>query len=157
MTRSGIMTGSYCAERIFMRGKAPAERETPFAQWLYEGRSKRSLTMVALADRAGISHARIAQLEKGGKPKRDMVERLAAALTQDEADDHTPHAVLSAGLRAAGFTDLSSDSDPLDTLVDRAGYDNEMLGEEDREQLARSVNALIVGIVEQAKRDRHKS
>jgi len=85
----------------FMRGKQALPRQTVFAQWLYDARQERGLTMTALADRAGISHARIVQLEKGDAPTRDMAERLVAALAGEGADEHVYRALLNAGLKAA--------------------------------------------------------
>lgn len=84
-----------------MRGKQALPRQTAFAQWLYDARTNRGLTMTALADRAGISHARIVQLEKGNAPTRDMVERLVAALMGDDPEGHVFRALLNAGIKAA--------------------------------------------------------
>ena len=99
------MVNAYLVEksRDIMRGKQASPRETPFAKWLYEERNSRGLTMVVLAGRAGVSHPRIVQLEKGDTPSRDMVARLAAGLSANSADEHTTAATLNAGLRAAGF------------------------------------------------------
>ena len=82
------MSALLLESRYIMRGKQAAPRETPFAKWLYEERSSRGLTMVVLAGRAGVSHPRIVQLEKGDSPSRDMVARLASGLSGDDPDEH---------------------------------------------------------------------
>lgn len=71
------------------------------------------MTIRALAARVGITHPRISQLENGDEASRDMVTRLAAALSGPDADERTATALLNAGLKAAGFaSDTEYDADP---------------------------------------------
>ena len=111
------MSALLLESRYIMRGKQSAPREAPFAKWLYEERSSRGLTMVVLAGRAGVSHPRIVQLEKGDSPSRDMVARLASGLSGDDPDEHTSAALLNAGLNAAGFTSEPPLHKPLPSSV----------------------------------------
>ena len=80
----------------------------PFAVWLKRTRSYRGLSMNALAVSANTSQARITQLEKcddrSATPSRDMVERLAAALTPEGASEEQAYSILRDGLYAAGYT-----------------------------------------------------
>ena len=107
------MSALLLESRYIMRGKQSAPREVPFAKWLYEERSSRGLTMVVLAGRAGVSHPRIVQLEKGDSPSRDMVARLASGLSGDDPDEHTSAALLNAGLNAAGFASVQPEPSAL--------------------------------------------
>ncbi len=79
----------------------------PFSSWLRKVRAAQGLTMRDLAALAGTTHPRISQIENGDTPSRDMVERLARALSPDDADEHTARALLNAGLKAAGFAPAS--------------------------------------------------
>jgi transcriptional regulator with XRE-family HTH domain len=138
--------------------KTNTDAELPaFARWLFNERRSRGLTMVVLAERAGISHPRIVQLEKGGTPSRNMVERLASALACPCAGKESDgDALLNAGLKAAGFASESDDPGPIHTIMYERGYHTDELTEEGRDQLRRSLDALIVGIVEQERKARIK-
>ncbi len=127
-------------------------RLTVFAQWLYDARTERGLTMTVLADRAGISHARIVQLEKGDLPTRDMVERLVVGLLAKDSDEYVSRTLLNAGIKAAFPRPEDAEGDDLETLVLKAGYNPDTLDEEGRERLRQSVDAAVIGVMEQEKR-----
>lgn len=76
-----------------------------FADWLRNARAHRGLTMQVLGELADISHASVSKIESGrANPSRDMVQRLAAALTPDGADERTRASLLRDALYAAGFS-----------------------------------------------------
>ena len=101
----------FCAvplERVVpMPRREPSSK--PLARWLRTSRVSRGLTIRELAALAGISHPRISQIEGGDTATRDMIERLARALSPEGADEHTARALLNAGLKASGFAGLDDE------------------------------------------------
>ena len=125
-----------------------------FMIWLRSTRKAKGWTMEALADATEITQPFVSGLERGIRnPSRDMVTRLAAALSGPDADEHMANALLNAGLRAAGFAG-TDDYGPIETLLYEKGYSSDDLSEEGHERLRQSLDAVIVGIVEQERQKR---
>lgn len=130
--------------------------EALLGTWLRKERLKRGLTIRALAERAGITHPRISQIESGDEATRDMVMRLVTALAGEHPDEHIYNSLLNAGLKAAfPRPEDAYDADGLETLVSKAGYSADILDDEGRERLRQSVDAAVIGVMEQERRRRH--
>lgn len=90
--------------RLMARPLKDVNDASPFGRWLRDSRTRRGLTMEALAEIAETSQVAISNIERGNRnASRDMVEKLARALLPEDADEYTARALLSAGLKAAGF------------------------------------------------------
>lgn len=86
------------------RPSNPVGLGNTFGHWLRSAREARGLTQEDLGDLANSKAGVVSFLEHGKRnPTREMVERLANALTQPDADAHTRAALLDEGLLAAGF------------------------------------------------------
>ena len=80
------------------------EPSTEFAIWLDAALQSKGWERKTLFAKAGVGQSSISQIMAGiRKPSRDMVERLARALSPDDADEYTARALLNSGLSAAGF------------------------------------------------------
>lgn len=112
--------------------------------------------MQAVADCAEITQPFVSTLERGTRnPSRDMVERIARALSPEDADDHTFRALHNAGLAAAGFINDGAPG-PLETIVSEAGYSPDDFDDDARARLRQNIDAVIIGIAEQEKQKRGK-
>ena len=114
-----------------------------FSGWLNQEREKRGLTMQAVADRADITQPFVSSLERDIRnPSREMVERLARALCQEDGDAGHFQRVLSAGLRAAGFASEGDDQsipieyEPVMDELRSASYDGSGLAPDDVDEIA---------------------
>ena len=88
-----------------------------FGVWLRQARKARGWTMETLAVSADITQPYVSGLERGiRQPSRDMVERLARALSPKEVDDQRERMLLNAGLKAAGFAPVSDDRDDHEVI-----------------------------------------
>lgn len=77
-----------------------------FAEWLQNARKSRGLTQDALADLAEVDQALISKYERAVLTcPRPTIYALAKALSGSSEDEHVTHALLNAGLRAAGFAE----------------------------------------------------
>ena len=92
-------SGSSMPKRI-----ASKDARKGFASWLTRTRKQRGLTMRSLGEAAEVSHVHISNIEHGGPFSRDMVERLARALSPLGAGEDEVRTLTNAGLKAAGFT-----------------------------------------------------
>jgi len=134
---------------------ATIEPATEFAYWLTDAMRERGWERKTLALNSGVGQSSVSQLIGGLRsPSREMVERLALSLSPEDADEHTARALLNGGLRAAGFAPTEDAGDPLDTIVHEAGYNADALDEDARRQLRQSVDAVVIGIMEQERRKR---
>lgn len=132
---------------------APA---TDFAHWLIDTMNERGWERKTLSINSGVGQSSISQIIGGLRaPSRDMVERLARALSTDDADDRTARALLNVGLKAAGFT-AGDEQDYLDTVVMEAGYEADDLDDAQREELRIALDRAVIGVMEQQKRARRK-
>ena len=83
-----------------------------FGEWLQRMRERRGLTVIALADKSGISKASISQYESGGRfPLRASVAALAVALDLPVED----------AMEAAGFVSSSEEGNTGQTVVLKPG------------------------------------
>ena len=155
MQRTTMVTDTPRMSRMYMRQRQiKVAAITDFGDWLRRERSSRGLTMEMLSDRADTAPAVVSNLERGTRnPSRDMVMRMAAALAGQEADERTASALLNAGLKAAGFASADT-AGPIETLMQEHGYSESDLSEEGHERLRQSLDAVIVGIVEQERQKR---
>ncbi len=59
--------------------------EEDFAQWLQQQRKEANLTLRELADKLGVKHSYLSQLENGlATPSEDLARRIAAVFGADE-------------------------------------------------------------------------
>jgi len=130
----------------------PFRSSKPLAVWLRSARDARGMSVRALAERAGISHPRISQIEGGDSATRDMVERLATALSPGDEDSYTSQQLLNAGLKAAGFATNEAiypvqHGDIVRTLIREKRFDDQQFSGEEIEQIATGVASLIGGYI----------
>ena len=84
--------------------------KTVFALWLDAAMQEKDWEKKTLSLHSGVGQSSISQIMSGiRKPSRDMVARLAAALSGPDADERTAAALLNAGLKAAGFASIDTD------------------------------------------------
>lgn len=126
-----------------MRNRSISRAPTsPFGEWLRVARGERGLTMEMLAERADTAAPVISNLERGTRnPSRDMVDRLAHALSPDDADERTFRALHTAGLKAAGFAAEGDSEGPVETITREAGYDPTELNDAEKDELHRGIRA----------------
>jgi transcriptional regulator with XRE-family HTH domain len=157
---------TYLLEIAPMKKTTTIERSTPFGQWLTDARIHRGLTMEAVAERGGTTQGMVSSLERGTRnPSRDMVYKLAEALSGSDYSINAAKILLRDGLTAAGFLptkDLDEDidplrGDPLETIMKEAGFNPDMLREDDLRQLRQNINAVVIGTMEQEKRKKAQS
>jgi transcriptional regulator with XRE-family HTH domain len=80
----------------------PTRERTEFGKWLRAARERRGLTMRALAESLGLSHAHISKLEAGiANPSRVTVQQIAKALSDDPRNHNE-------ALLAAGFAPIEA-------------------------------------------------
>ena len=149
------------ARRSFMpRPSTKPPKRSPFANWLILARRERGWSQTALADAASVSPAAISKIESGGAFSRDMVERLARALTPDEADEHVFRSLLNAGIRAAfprpedeGQT-APTPRDLTRSIIRQKGFDEQEFSGQEVDQIQSGVEALIEGYLSRKRQDR---
>ena len=95
-----------------------------FGAWLREARTSRGLTMDDVGDRADCTQSAVSNLERGVRnPSRDMVVRLARALSNDDMSEASIVRLVNQGLVAAGFQPMGdTEPDPAHDDLLEAGY-----------------------------------
>ena len=127
----------------------------PFSAWLFSARKAHGLTQEGLSELSGIDQGLISKYERSifTPAKREIVISLADALMIKGSDDRVNRSLLNAGLKAAGFAPADAEpGGPLETIVQEAGYSADDLDEDGLRQLRQSVDAVVIGIMEQEKR-----
>lgn len=110
-----------CCGKIEMPRHATTEvQRTPFALWLSRTRKARGFTQDDLCEVSGVDQGIISKYERGilEPPKRDVVQRLAAALSGPDADEHVSGHLLNEGLKTAGFATTEDDFAPEHEVID---------------------------------------
>jgi len=132
-----------------------------FAEWLRSARKSRGFTQSDLAEASSVDQALISKYERQVLPcPKPSVYALAEALSGPDADEGVRLRMLDAGLLAAGFAPVQAGSEktgPIETILYEAGYSADILDEEAREQLRQSMDAMVIGMIEQEKRKRGKA
>ena len=73
----------------------------------------------------------------------------------DDGDEYVSRSLLNAGLKAAGYLPVDEETGgPLETIVQEAGYSADDLDDEALRQLRQSVDAVVIGMMEQERRKR---
>jgi len=127
-----------------------------FAEWLRSARKSRGFTQSDLSEASGVDQALISKYERRLLPcPKSSVYSLAEVLAGPDSDDGVKRRTLNTGLLAAGFAPLQGPNEktgPIETILHEAGYSSDALDDDAREQLRQSMDAMVIGMVEQEKR-----
>ena len=126
-------------------------RGTPLALWLRDRRKRRGLTVRALAEKAGVSHPRISQIEGGDTATSDMILRLAEALAPENASEDERQAIIQEGIGAA-FMPAGIVTSAVRSVVRDAGYQDDNLTPEDEAKLEELFEYAVIGLMEKKHR-----
>jgi transcriptional regulator with XRE-family HTH domain len=100
---------------------------TDFGEWLLAEIERRGWERKTLAAKSDVGFTTVSQIIAGLRnPSRDMVTRLASALSSEDASERTARALLNAGLKAAGFAaeeTIPIEYEPILDELRSASYD----------------------------------